>query len=952
MATNARFDLEQLGPIGFQDLAAALAIAALGAGVQAMGPGSDGGRDMYHRGPLHWGAPGDSGSGDVWNGLTVFQVKQKARVSDRAADNASWLWGQLRDELGSWADPNGARQVPDFVLLVTNVPLSPTPGAGGHDSLLDKIQAYVERLEDGSRDLDDKATSLRLAKLGRLRRIKKWRVWDRNQLESLLRVHDSVRRAFSGFLTAQDVFANLSQFTDNLPVEELKPALQSHARMQLTASDGLIYFDEAGDDTRGLPIHEVAIDLPVTFHDAQGRATALQYVLERAEHVLRPSVGSSSGPRHLVLTGAPGNGKTTVSKFLMQIFRAALLEGSPDLSEDQRAIVIGCREGLKGSGVPFPTHRRWPMRVDLAEYAHDGAVMQQSLVTWIAQRISKHWHDGVLRPRSLQMWMRQWPTLLLLDGLDEVTDANVRKTVIEQITTLVNEAEANQEDLLVVLTTRPMGYVDIAPNQFERIELGYLTVAEATKYGERAVRARHGGNLERVDRILGRLEEAAADEALRNLLKTPLQVLILTIIIDSTGRLPLDRFGLFHGYYDAVFRRERGKQAGLSHVLQEYGPHVQRLHELVGFELHARAELGGDSNASLSIQELRELAWKVLVEADYRPDDRDKSVLDAIVQAATTRLVLITPKPDDSGYGFDVRSIQELMAGMYLTSGTNEVIASMLRIAAPSPHWRHTWIFAAGRLFHSLQDHQRDALVAIVESIDSEAASRLGRVVRIGPRLALDLLDDGMANSYPKYRNRLLKEALRRLDEAYGSDLPAASRTLIRYAKLGDEQCGAVAEGLRDALTKSFISNATTVTAMTYFPVFFEELEANSRVRALAAVKKRPDEDDPERPSTSWETFDEEVATIPMAEELRQEFEEVATFYKSLAVPELSNPDHWETSGLPFASALDNPAIAMGLERVLEIALQIEPELGRVIRDEVLSAAYRRPVAELLRAAS
>jgi hypothetical protein len=38
-----QYDLEQLGPIGFQDLAAALVVQTFGAGVQVMGSGRDGG---------------------------------------------------------------------------------------------------------------------------------------------------------------------------------------------------------------------------------------------------------------------------------------------------------------------------------------------------------------------------------------------------------------------------------------------------------------------------------------------------------------------------------------------------------------------------------------------------------------------------------------------------------------------------------------------------------------------------------------------------------------------------------------------------------------------------------------------------------------------------------------------------------------------------------------------
>jgi hypothetical protein len=53
-----KYDLQQLGPTGFEDVAAALAVATFGAGVQVMGGGRDGGPDMDYRGSLVWAKRG------------------------------------------------------------------------------------------------------------------------------------------------------------------------------------------------------------------------------------------------------------------------------------------------------------------------------------------------------------------------------------------------------------------------------------------------------------------------------------------------------------------------------------------------------------------------------------------------------------------------------------------------------------------------------------------------------------------------------------------------------------------------------------------------------------------------------------------------------------------------------------------------------------------------------
>lgn len=161
--------------------------------------------------------------------------------------------------------------------------------------------------------------------------------------------------------------------------------------------------------------------------------------------------------------------------------------------------------------------------------------------------------------------------------------------------------------------------------------------------GRWQTRIRLWNDYERIEKIADGLKAAADDEALRNLLRTPLQVLILTIIIDGSGHIAPDRYSLFFGYYDTVFKRERVKRGGLHQMLMRFGQEIQRLHEKVGFELQVRSELGARSFAALSLDELRRIAWQVLQDAGYDPSGSDSHLLDEIIRAATHRLVLIAP---------------------------------------------------------------------------------------------------------------------------------------------------------------------------------------------------------------------------------------------------------------------------------------------------------------------
>ncbi len=903
-----------------------------------MGAGRDGGRDLYFRGPLVWQRSDGTTPGEVWDGYTVFQVKHKAVLAARPSDNASWLWTQVRRELDDWADPESERgQVPDHLIVITNVPLTPVPGTGGHDRLAAAVQRYRAELADRSRDVDRPAGRRREARLARISRIRQFRVWDGNKIDALLTVHDGVRRGFPAFLTGPDVFAGLAELTGRLPEADLEPGLRAHARTALTG-ESAIYFDEAGSaDGVSVPLHEVAIDLPVIGGPAGPRRTVVGTVLERAEHVLRPALTVEPAPRHLIVTGAPGNGKTTVSKFLVQAFRAAFLDGAPDLSADQRRTIDGTRAALARLGQALPLHRRWPMRVDLAEYAQEGGLAEDStLLRWIAHKVSARSNLGDVTARALDTWMRQWPWLLVLDGLDEVTETTTRRRLIERVTEFVNDAEAENCDVLVVLTTRPTGYTEnIAPSHFERIDLDYLDPDDAIRYGALATRIRLRDDHERTERVVRQLTQAAADDSLRTLLRTPLQVLILTIIVDGAGQLAPDRYSLFWGYYDTVFRREKNKPGAMHRILTEHGHQVQQLHERVGFELQVRSEAGDRSLAALTDAELKHITWQVLHDAGYKPDHNDAGLLDSLHRAATQRLVLIAPRGDD-GYGFDVRSLQELMAAMHLTTGPLDIVMDRLRLAAPSPHWRNTWIFAAGRLFAAPQRHQHEAVVGVVTGLDENADRRLGALVPVAPRLALDLIDDGMARSLPTWRDALAATGMHVLREPSPPDLPAITRTLVRYADNGDDQRNTIAEHLRTALGSGPVEQETARLVQQLVPRIADDLHAQQAVRGLAGVRRRTHSDPPPAaPADPWPAFTEDLATHPANTDGVLDRAAAATRRIRARKP----------------TPADIVDLVGPLTHVRGLALA-EPGLVVRLRDDVVPAVHRQPIGETLRGAA
>lgn len=934
--------LQQLGPIGFQDVVAALANAALGAQVRPMGSGRDGGRDLLiDGGRLVWGPHADNA--EVWEGTTVFQVKHKEKLGDTRTD-VGWFWRNIRAELDAWADPGSGRgDVPHYLVFVTNVRLSPAPDSGGYDTINTQIRQHLAHLEDESaedvleRSQRSEAKKHRLAQRDRMRRLQKWRIWDGYQIDSLLDAHEGVRLGFSGLLTPGDVLATLSRLSTSLDQEELCPVLGEHARRTLL-SQRRVYFDEAGaSETVGVPVEEVAVDLPVLVSDSPHARRAVSYVLDRGEHVLKPGLTTTIKPRHLVLTGAPGNGKSTITKFLTQVYRSVFVSGQVSLTDEHKTAITNAAQALHRMDVHVPRHRRWPMNVDLAKFAIDQGISESSLLRWIADLLNTQASAKAVQPWVLHGWLKQWPSFIVLDGLDEVTEPSVRRVLISTIESFVAEAEAEGWDVLVIVTTRPTGYSnDLPATAFERINLADLTIRDALQYGRVVTKVRIPEDDERRDSIVAALERAALDDRTRHLLRTPLQTLIMSIIAESSpNQFSTSRYGLFWDYYQTIAKREQNKQSSLAPLLRKHSQQILELHRRVGLRLQHQAETITGAESVLSHDELRDEAWRVLAEDGFDPSNEHSDLLARIVQAATHRLVLIAPRPDGD-YGFDVRSLQELMAALALTTGELDETLPRLRTIAASPHWRNTFLFAVGRYFSEPQPHPRDRIIQLVQTLDDDATDRLGTAFPVGPGIAAAMITDGMVSA-PKHLEVLLEHALRSLQEP-GLEAADLALTLTVAAAWSTRIRNRIAEGLDSALAGSQLSllNAagvqSSIRQIASSPRIASLADPRPIKRGTAAASSRADD---------WTRFRAGMHEWE-GPDLSHDLLAAASILRDVEAPRDGARDKQIDELTRLVST--DPNVALVLDQTLPQLLAGSPSLAACLRHEMMPMLWRRPV--------
>ena len=526
---------------------------------------------------------------------------------------------------------------------------------------------------------------------------------------------------------------------------------------------------------------------------------AAAHILSIGNRAHRPSYVTAEDPPHLVIVGGPGQGKTTIGQLISQVYRAALLYPSPQLPQEVLDLLKAMRNSLGRVDMGQPVNRRWPVRIELAAYADKDAKRDISLLRYIADHVSSRSSDDI-KAVALREWLKCWPWLLVLDGLDEVPSQKGRDSLMRRISDFFIEAAQTDCDLLVVATTRPQGYTgEFSADRYEHITLSPLEPSFAAGYALRLAEVQHASDPDLLKKVVNRTNLASQEASTARLMRTPLQVTIMSLLLENRERAPQARYALFEEYYKAIYKREATKPGAIGTLLEILGPHVDALHNRVGLLLQVKAEHEGESDAALPQQELRELAVLHLAAEGYTDQEADR-LAEQVLKAVTQRLVLIVPKALDE-VGFEVRSIQEFMAARDLISGRDEAILSRLKLLVPSAHWRNTWLFAAGGIYSDRRRrYQRRVLISLVEDTDSYSVVNV--VVAPGADLALDLLDDDLTVGMPELQRALVRHALTLLRCPPDDDLRRRAGALYRCTS--DEVVrAAVDQAIGDAISGS-----------------------------------------------------------------------------------------------------------------------------------------------------
>lgn len=593
-------------------------------------------------------------------------------------------------------------------------------------------------------------------------------IWHYDQIRVLLDNSADVRTGYAAWITPGDVLSSLMKQTTIS--NDTQVALEAHAAKLLLEDLGLNLTQAGTVSDNAVQIADVYIDLPAyppedyeteveplgNGHSSRDACNITAELVAIANQKLDSAAVKAdiriSRMCRIVLVGGPGQGKSTVTQYLTQLYRASFLSGAsvldvPEIRKAQDAIV----NHAKALGLSLPSARRWPFRIVLTELA-DGLSESSanSVLEYISRELSKRSSSDVALS-DIRAWLKAYPWLIIFDGLDEVPESSNRAEVLSAISDFYIDARGLGADVSIITTTRPQGYNDdFGIKECRHYELAPLPIETALAYAEILIARRLGEDSRRATRVRSTLAKAAQDDSTSNLMTTPLQTTILSILVERLGHAPKDRWRLFSSYYRVIYQREQEKGGDLAEMLQEYESDIHAIHYEIGFILQRRGETSGDSTSSISKLEFIEfIAARMIRNGNSASESHE--LASKMVRLATDRLVFLAVLRNDA-VGFEIRSLQEYMAAERIVTGPESTIGPNVRAIAESAYWQNVLLFVAGSIFAN-KDHLCAEIVALCDDLNS--ASSAHKATLAGSRLAYALLTERIAITKPRY-SRLL----------------------------------------------------------------------------------------------------------------------------------------------------------------------------------------------------
>ncbi|WP_205878922.1 NACHT domain-containing protein [Mycobacterium camsae] len=598
--------------------------------------------------------------------LLIYQVKWS--VAGWEKNPVSWLDAVVKKELDNLR--RLAKEGVRHYVLVTNVPSTAKPRTGTFAQLNKKLHAYAKEL--GFEEM----TCL-------------WREALNSWLDNS---EDSIKWAYADMLAGWD----LIRFLVAEQVGATKNQADRKLIRQVAASqwddDQRVKFSQADVDRKRMVdlFVDVTAELVHSTERTQVRSLSSSDLGGAAHHLLQ-----TPAPFTLV-RGAPGQGKSTLSQYICQVHRGAFMPASE-----------------RPKTLPVLAKPRFPIRLDLSDYAlwltgndvwdhsdnrqprkEKARKGEKATIECFLADLMTHESGGITATAdTVQSIFDRVPSFVVLDGLDEVGSASIRRRVVNEINAFAGRGKTYTEPLKVVVTTRPSAgeLPEPAADKFEIIALNQLTGEQRADYlrkwcAVRGIRSKDGRALRRS------FNDKSREPYIHELAGNPMQLTILLDLLHRQGAAtPAQRTDLYDTYVDLLLAREANKHP---EAVRNHKEELLEIIPFLGWYLHAHTE-ESQIDGRMSIGNL-----KAAMRHFQRTYGNQESIVDELFVGISDRLWALTSQVDGT-YEFEVLSLREYFAARFLYRNAGEDNphfdnTTVLRELLRRPYWLNTARFYGG----------------------------------------------------------------------------------------------------------------------------------------------------------------------------------------------------------------------------------------------------------------
>ena len=898
-----KYPLGNLGDERFQQLCQAL-LAKEFPNTQCFPVGqADGGRD----------AVSDDDSAE---GFTVFQVKYVTNRSRRSSAS-TWMGRTLRSELKKVKEL--AKRGATNYLLLTNA-----SGTGPLD------KGSIDRTAQEMRDKFPIPSQC----------------WWRDDIERRLDDSWDIKWSYPEVLSNYDIIRMVLEKRELASAGRRAQAIKAAIRDQYEKEQD-VRFKQV--DLRN-DLLDLFVDVPIRVPELdkqkparRERVSVLHEIAERKSHARDRSeatIGAATllldercqrNLRHIVLEGAPGQGKSTIAQYVCQIHRHHLLNIDPSdqrIPADHRLqpvrvpLKIDCRDldvWLQGDN-PFPA----------TEETNVGRL--RSLETFLCAHVHHHSGGSSFDVDDLHAVGSLSAMLFVFDGLDEVADVDRRRNVVENIIKGVARLEEVSLSVQTIVTSRPAAYANspsFPQEKFLYVHLTSIGRQIIEEYTERWLRAREMEDRE-ANEVKSILDSKLDQPHMAELTRNPMQLAILLSLIHTRGvSLPDKRTALYDSYVDLFFAREAEKNL----VVRDCRDLLIDIHRYLAWILHSEAQTKG-TQGSVPESRLRKLIRDYL-----SAEGHDTNLVGQLFSGITERVVALVSRVEGT-FEFEVQPLREYFAARHLYNTApyspaggerRGTLPERFDALSRDFFWQNVTRFYAGC-------YSRGELPSLVQSLKELAESEGYSMTGHPQALAAALLSDWTFAQYPN----LMKDVVSLVVDGVAiKHLSSGNHRFTRRSTfLLPHQSG------REELVARCFDLLLDGVPDDYSSLLLELISENaSSAEAFASWHRRIDTLRGER-LTQWTAYGHFLGVLDRLNDGERKFltsEETATMGKRLALmfmggalPQQLEIEHLEKIVTWMLSKPDVRGLHFWGNDVLG-------QLGRVLSPMVLSSLFRWP---------